>query len=166
MSNHSSADPSSFVDIGTATHEQVALSLEHTVTGLKKGESYAFRYRARNEYGWSTTWSPITYIVAADAPSTPAAPTLINATDSSVAVALTLPTENGGRILSAFELYRDDGSESSNPTYQLVSSYSSTSFKLEHQMTVGIDSLVKGKIYRFVTKATNAKGASAFSNVL
>jgi hypothetical protein len=119
-----------------------------------------------NEYGWSSSWSPITYIIAADPPSTPLAPSLVSATDTSITLALTLPTDNGGRVLSAFELFRDDGTGAANPTYSAVSSFSSTSFALSHSVSIAVDSLTQGRIYKFVTRASNAKGDSAYSNVL
>jgi hypothetical protein len=61
-----------------------------------KGQSYAFRYRGVNEYGPSTLWSPVVYIIASDAPSQPPVPTLTSATDSDIALGISLPSGDGG----------------------------------------------------------------------
>jgi len=42
--------------------------LYHTAENLIRGRRYGFRYRARNHYGWSTNYSPVTYIMAIERP--------------------------------------------------------------------------------------------------
>jgi len=164
MSNNTAPATAYFVDVvGTAAD---SMGLQHTVYNVEKGNSYAFRYRARNQYGWSTGWSPVTYAVAADPPAVPDAPTLVSADDTSITINITLPGDNGGQSLSNLELWRDAGDQAENPTYTQVTSYVSTSFSTTHTVTIAADGLVLGKAYRFRTLAKNAKGSSESSNPL
>lgn len=55
--------------------ETNTLSLQARVNATK-GVKYAFRYRAKNVYGWSG-FSPVTYILAAASPSKPPRPHFI-----------------------------------------------------------------------------------------
>lgn len=125
--------------------------------------TYAFRYRAKNIYGWSDDWSTIVYDVAADAPDAPPAPSFVEASDTSITLAISLPLDNGGQILTSIELWRDDGAQLGNPSYVQVGTYDTTSFTLSHTLTVTDDSIETGKIYSLRTLATNAKGSSEFS---
>lgn len=161
MSQNSADEAASFADVtGTLTD---SLALQHTIYTVEKGLTYAFRYRTKNIYGWSEEWSPIVYEVSADVPDAPAAPSFVEASDTSVTLAISLPLDNGGQILTSIELWRDDGSQADNPTYTQVSTYDTTSFTLSHTPTVSDDGIETGKIYSFRTLGTNAKGSSEFS---
>jgi hypothetical protein len=72
MSKNSPAEPAQFVDVVETPGDSV--TLQHSTTAVAKGEYYAFRYRAKNEYGWSEGWSPEVYAVAADPPQAPPVP--------------------------------------------------------------------------------------------
>lgn len=105
MSNNTQI--ATWIDVaGTDTD---SMALQHTVYNVEKSKSYAFRYRARNQYGWSADWSPITYIFAADPPSKPEAPTFISADETSITFSIYLPDDNGGLPLTHLELWRDVG---------------------------------------------------------
>jgi hypothetical protein len=80
MSMNSPSEDVNFEDVVGIEFDQVGL--QHTITSVIKGKSYAFRYRAKNEYGWSENWSPIVYDLAVDAPIAPPAPTLNYASDA------------------------------------------------------------------------------------
>jgi hypothetical protein len=73
-----------FVDLYGVTSD--TLVTDYTTTNVVKGRTYAFRYRTRNIFGWSTGWSPVTYILAADKPSQPAKPILTAASDVSISL--------------------------------------------------------------------------------
>lgn len=49
--------------------------------GIKQGELYRFRYRARNFYGWGP-YSEVTTVLAAQVPSKPLPPIFVSSTDS------------------------------------------------------------------------------------
>jgi len=63
-------------------------------------------------YGWSE-FSPITYILAADTPSTPPKPSFVSATDNSISIQLYPTADNGGSIVESYELEMDQGETSS-----------------------------------------------------
>jgi hypothetical protein len=71
-----------FTDVFGLQKDTLALS---ATVKAKKGITYAFRYRAKNTYGWGD-FSPLTFILAADKPSQPAKPTFVSATDNSISV--------------------------------------------------------------------------------
>ncbi len=50
-------------------------------SGVKKGEHYRFRYRARNVYGWGP-YSDIVTVLAAQVPAKAQTPTFDSATNS------------------------------------------------------------------------------------
>ena len=163
-STNSAAEPAAFLDESGASGD--SLALQHTVYDVEKGRTYSFRYRARNQYGWSAGWSPTLYVTASDAPAAPPAPTLVAATDTAVTVALTLPSDDGGLPVRSLELLRDNGDRDGAPIDVPVATYDPYSFSLQHQLTTTLDGIVTGKIYSFATRATNAKGASGLSGRL
>jgi len=61
-----------FVSLYGSSSDDINLNtmvLYHTVDkGLIRGRRYGFRYRARNHYGWSDLYSPVTYILAIERP--------------------------------------------------------------------------------------------------
>jgi large repetitive protein len=164
QSSNTAAAPAAFEDVSGASGD--SLALQHTVYGVQKGGTYAFRFRGRNRYGWSEAWSPTLYVTAGDAPAAPRAPTLVSATDSAVTVALSLPADDGGLPVQGLELLRDDGDQDGAPIDVLVASYDPYSFSLQHELTTTLDGIVSGRIYSFATRATNAKGVSELSGRL
>jgi hypothetical protein len=57
--------------------------LYHSAENLIRGRRYGFRYRARNHYGWSDNYSPVTYILSIERPQVaPKAPQLSSASDN------------------------------------------------------------------------------------
>ena len=161
MSAHSAGEAASFSDVtGTVSD---SLAIQHTVASVEKGKTYAFRYRAKNTYGWSEEWSPIMYEVAADAPDAPPAPSFVEASDTTATLAISLPLDNGGQILTGIELWRDAGDLLESPVYALVDTYDVAGAGPTHTLTVAADAIETGKVYSLRTRATNAKGASGFS---
>jgi hypothetical protein len=51
--------------------------------GIYKGRTYRFKYRVRNDIGW-TEFSPVTYILAASVPIKPPAAKVLTTSDSSI----------------------------------------------------------------------------------
>ena len=65
-----------------------SLETEFTVlSGVKSGDTFRFRFRAKNVNGWSS-FSPISHIKAATIPLRPPAPKFVDATSSSLTLAL------------------------------------------------------------------------------
>jgi len=115
MSSNSPEEAAYFVDVAGTIGDSV--TLQHTLTAVEKGESYAFRYRTKNQYGWSEEWSPVAYALAVDAPSMPPAPTFVEATDTSVTIDISLPLDDGGQSFTSLELWRDEGDQAESPTF-------------------------------------------------
>jgi len=89
------------------------LNTDFTATSVVKGRNYAFRYRAKNIYGWSSDWSPISYVLAADKPSQPAKPQLSAASAASLSLSFTPCTDNGGDHIFAYRLWINEGTDGS-----------------------------------------------------
>ena len=59
-----------------------SMALSHIATGLERGNTYGFRYRCKNAYGWSL-FSPVSYLLVAVVPDKPQyAPTRVSVTDT------------------------------------------------------------------------------------
>ncbi len=134
--------------------------------GIVKGGNYRLKYRCKNINGWSD-FSPIAYIMAAEVPAIPKAPTLIQATATTMTLQLYKPEDTGGSEVTSFSLYINDGNSESEPTI-LVQSY--TDNNLVHTLDLNGDdtSLLSGGIYKFAFVATNAIGnsqKSAYSTI-
>ena len=117
----------------------------------------------KNVYGWSS-FSPITYILAARVPDAPPRPTFISATDNSITLQLYKTTTNVGAFTQSYTLEMDQGSTDS--AFSEVTSYVKTSFAMTHTVTFATDGIVTGNIYTFRFYATNEKGSSDYSEYL
>jgi hypothetical protein len=118
------------------------------------GTTYAFRYRARNIYGWSD-FSPVLFVLAADVPSQPPRPSLMQATDNSISVQLyPSPKANGAAIEYYVLSISVDGL-----SYTTVEGYDGQA--MTYQLTFATEGLVTGTIYYFSFAAYNIKGLSA-----
>lgn len=139
----------------------ISLVRVFTLTNVTKGLTYRFKYRVKNSIGW-TGYSPITYILAASVPAIPVTPTIVSTADTQIQVRMYEPLDNGGSIVTKFELYMDGGTG-----FGLVAS---VDYDLGAQLieTVSIDkdgnNLVAGNKYYFKVKAYNVKGGSQFSH--
>ena len=111
---------------GTATYESIAgceedsLLLSHSVQSLSTASTYSFRYKARNQYGWSD-YSEAASLLVATEPATPSsAPSFVSATDTSLTVSLdTASVENHGSPILEFSLEVSGGATD----YAAVSTY-------------------------------------------
>lgn len=143
-------------------NDQNTLESSRVVQGLVKGKLYKFSYRVMNVNGWSSM-SDSVYIRAAIVPSKPDAPTLIQATSTSIQLQFYKPTDNGGSEIANFKLFRNNGDSSNEPTTEVLSY---TSNLLTHTLTVADDSLTTGLLYKFKFRAINLVGNSEDSNIV
>jgi hypothetical protein len=140
-------------------HDSDTLLTTYTATGLEKGETYFFRYRARNAAGWSA-YSPASEAVAASAPARPAAaPSLVGApTATSVTVELDQASiDDGGSPITAYRLEscQDSSTEDQcleDAAFSAVASYAGG---VQHTLTVATDSLAVGQLYKLRYRAIN-----------
>jgi hypothetical protein len=71
-----------FISVVGGENQVANLNRQLTITnGVVKGRTYRFKYRVRNQIGWSD-FSTTTYILAANPPSKPPAPTYVSSTNT------------------------------------------------------------------------------------
>jgi hypothetical protein len=87
---------------------------------------------------------------------------LISATADSISIQLFETVLDGSEIITEYELFVNEGSTST--TYNEVTSYDS--FSSTHTVTVAVDSLIAGTIYKFKYRAINLYGESDWSEEL
>jgi hypothetical protein len=71
-----------------------SLELQHVISSLTPGVQYFFRYKARNQHGWSTGYSPVLATYVATAPDTTTPATLTNS-GVQVTISWTAPSYDG-----------------------------------------------------------------------
>lgn len=148
---------------GVWTIIQSSTSTTVTVTGnIVEGKTYGFKYRAYNKIGVGL-YSAETYITAASVPSRPNTPTLATVDSTQIILNFTPSADDGGLVVTQYELRMETFSTS---TVTTVASYITTSLAMTHTLTLVGDSLAVGEIYTFSIRATNAKGASEWSDGL
>lgn len=130
-----------------------------TSISLTKGLTYMVRYRAANSIGWSE-WSPVSHVQAATAPEAPQTPTVLATDGSSITLQINPTLEHNGAAVLSYALYMDSGSLGSQ-AFTLVSGYDGVAET--YVVTTGVEGVVSGEKYRFVTTATNVHGESARS---
>ena len=133
----------------------------YTFTQTVKGQIYKFRYRTKNEIGWSG-FSSETSVLAADVPSKLATPKLDAYSSTSITLNFNLTCDNGGSSITAYVLEMNTGTPGS--AFSTVGSY--TSGSLTHTLTDTTDGLVDGKVYTFRIYASNSVGNSEYSDEL
>ena len=150
----------------TGGFNHFSLLNEHVYAeNVEKGKTYQFRYRAWNVNG-AGPWSPDAYILAAQPPAKPDRPYYIYSDESQVTIGFIPSPDNGGLIISKYELQI---SPLLVTDWQLVQSYNPVSFSaLEHTLkTSDVPSQISAnQKYRFRIRAVNDYGNSAWSSTL
>jgi hypothetical protein len=85
-----------FAEIAGGTSDNLNRIVSVTTT---PGTTYTFRYRVRNIFGWSISYSPTTTVLSAKAPATPIA-VVTSITGLSVKIDWTAPSSNASTITS------------------------------------------------------------------
>ena len=129
---------------------------------MVRGRVYRFRYRAKNCIGWGPLSAEL-QALAADPPQAPPSPTRAGTSASSITLLLYPTRDNGGAVVTDYELYRGDGDGGS--TYVQVTSYGYSAHGFQHTLVLAVESMVAGKFYPFQFRALNAMGYSAYSAV-
>lgn len=137
-----------------------SLQRTHTITsGISRGVSYRFRYRAGNSVGWSA-FSDNLVAQAATYPKAPPALTLASSQADSITINLHESSDNQGAAITLYELWMNSGTDGSALT--MIQSW--TSLPLSFEATATANSLVAGGIYTFQVRAKNTIGYSDFSS--
>lgn len=136
-----------------------SLSLSYIIkTGIERGVSYRFRYRARNKVGWSS-WSPTASLSASTIPTAPSKPTYVSSTDDQIVLAFTQSSDNGGSLITGYEVQVNG---------EVISDYDFAtdgfSYTVDRTtLTLSTVTLTTGNIYIFKYRAVNANGNSLWS---
>lgn len=123
-------------------------------TPLTTGDIYNFRIIAQNVLGNSTPSSALS-VMAAIKPSAPGVPTKITASITQIYFSWTAPSDNGGTLITDFNVYWDEGTGGSF-------SFIATSMNM---LSFTKNGLTAGGTYRFKVTALNAIGEGAESPV-
>ena len=116
-------------------------------TGLVKGTAYTFSYAARNRIGTSTYSDASSSITPLTVPSAPGISTALRYDATTVSVAYTNSTDNGGTTITSY-------TATSSPSGITGSGVSSP---------ILVTGLTKGQPYTFTVHANNSRGASGES---
>ena len=142
---------STFSEIGTTGPATTTF----TETGLANGQVYEFIVIATNEVGSSDPSSPTALRVAV-VPDAPGAPAKTFANGSTIEIQWTAPADNGGSVITKYEILQDDG---------LGGGFQSIGFTADgvtttHSQSVGI---IEGGSYFYRIGAFNEIGPGALS---
>ena len=75
-------------------------------SGITRGNTYRFRYRAKNCKGWGSFSSEL-YVLAASVPSAPPAPQSSSVSSTTLVLTLFSTKDNGGSPVTNYILYRN-----------------------------------------------------------
>lgn len=149
--------------ISKVGNQQPYLKRFYKATGLQKGLTYRFRYRAKNCQGWGP-FSPELYVLAATVPHQPLALKVLSVSASSVQLQLFPTRDNGGAIVTTYKLYRNNGQDGSAVTECISYNFGVQGFIAS--INTASESMTAGLFYQFSYKALNQIGSSALSPVM
>ncbi len=135
--------------------------LTYTVNeGVIKGRQHRFRYRARNIIG-SGPWSDNSAILAATVPIQPGRPLFKDFIGTLLYIIIQPSPDAGGSSIQKYELWVDQGDDYFSE-FRKINGYAG--IELEYAVSP-LDNLVRGRSYRFKTRALNQIGFSDFSDI-
>jgi hypothetical protein len=124
-----------------------------------KGRRHRFRYRAKNIVGWGS-FSDDSFILAATVPSRPDRPYFLAFANETLSIVIPRSVDNGGTPISNYELWVDEGNDFNSDFRQLLGYIDNS---LIYSVTINMDNLQIGRVYRFKSRSINQIGPSDFS---
>lgn len=147
--------PANPITVPIASFDSLDL-LTYEILGLTDGNTYGVKVQASNSIGISVQ-SNTQYFACATIPGAiQTAPTLEAATNSSITIAWSVPTNNGGVPVSGYKVYINSLDQGD---WFLI--YDGTGQPTV--LTTEIDNLTRGELYRFYVTAVNYVGEGAKS---
>lgn len=131
--------------------------------GVVRSLTYRFRYRARNCKGWGP-FSDELYVLAVSNPSAPPSVQRVSSDSTQITLKLFPTNDNGGSVVTDYELYRNDGTFGS--VYVPVTGYSYVVNGFTYQVVVADEQMIAGRFYQFVFRTKNILGYSEWSPVV
>jgi hypothetical protein len=128
-----------------------------SVTGLIPGDTYTFTVAAINIVGTGNFSAASTGLLVNAVPGTPAAPTAVGASSTSITVTWVAPTDTGTAI-TGYQVNDKNTTTSATGTNVCVGSESSST------VTCTVTGLTAGDSYTFTVAAINTYGTGAFSS--
>jgi len=108
-------DSGEFSTIFASDHQTRLLVME----GIERGRYYRFRYRVMNVVGYSA-YSEVAYIQAVDVPETPARPTFVSATDTTITLSIIESVDSKGVDVVSYGIYLDAGNDMTSAFSELA----------------------------------------------
>lgn len=140
---------------GTAISITDLTSLQYTFTGLSDGSEYGIKIQALNAVG-AGDYSNIVIFIVAEIPSAPSAPVMDASTLTTITVAWSPPSSDGGTSITGYKLYINDFL---SDKFVLIYDGSFTPSILSYT----VQNLMAGQPYRFEVIAINRVGESLSS---
>ncbi len=137
-----------------------SMATAYTLTSVEQGQTYYFRFRVKNMYGWSE-YSDIGYVVASQVPAQPNTPTIASFSGTQIVIDFDQSVDNKGSSITSYELYWASGT--SPITFTQVTTYDGSS--AQFILPSGTDTLTTGQIYNFKYAARNVRGLGELSEI-
>ncbi len=137
---------------GTAVTHTDLTNLQYQFTGLADGAQYGIKIQAENVIDQGEE-SNVVYLAAAGVPDAPAQPVFETATNISISIAWSPPTETGGSSITGYKVYMNDFKSD-----KITLIYDGSSAPSVLSLTQS--GLSTGSKYRFAVSAVNRVGES------
>lgn len=149
----------SFTDLISAGYLNMANT--YTLKSVTEGQTYYFRYRVKNMYGWSD-WSQTGYATASEVPGQASTPEIASYSNDTIELNLNQDVANGGDPITSYRLEWATGTTPTESDYSTVASYDGTSSTFT--LPSGSDTITAGVIYNFRYYASNSRGEGTASD--
>jgi hypothetical protein len=129
---------------------------QHTVSGLKNGLQYRFRYTSSNQVGESAE-SPEVTLLCAKTPAAPGQPRYLSSTTESVQMEWTAPDFSGGALVESYNIYSKLANQAESD-WVLVGNTDLNTLTFEHLIADNADSDIQ---YRVTAVTAAGEGAAS-----
>lgn len=96
-------------------------------------------------------------------PKAPPSPIPISISSTLLTIQLYPTRDNGGAVVTNYELYRDDGTD--NSAFSKITDYTYSTNGFIITLNLATETMVAGRFYQFIYRAVNVIGYSDFSGV-